>query len=109
MSKHFMPNFYVPPLELPLYWRDEQTGVLPAAIWAYIEHGADKTKPEPNADQLALIIDYAQYFIKAPCWDMSEVFATELSKLREQATKLQSVADIHAWIFDCMEIGIDPF
>lgn len=104
-----MPSFYIPPLGLPLYWDDEPSGLLSLAVVAYFVQDADKTKPEPTAEQLELVINYIRYYIKAPCWEGAEAFSEELKNLRTQAEGLKTVDDVRKFIHDSMEIGLDPF
>lgn len=105
-----MPNFYVPPLGLPLNWRNETTGALPAAVWAYITHGADRRQPAPTADQLELLIDYIRHYINAPCWDFPDnYYRDDLVVLRERAKGLKTVDDVQHWIYWALEIALDPF
>lgn len=102
-----MPTTYMPPYGTPLYWKDEVTGVLGEAIWAYVAHGAEPQNfPAPTAEQLALLVAYLQYEIGAPCWRDSG--NGELERLREQAGQMTTVAEIDAWIQGCLQIGIDP-
>jgi len=97
-----MPNWYRPPLGLPLRWQDEQSGELPAAIMAYFHH---KEQPMLRL-QIKLVLDYLRYYIHAPCWmyDPPE----ELAELRSRVETLSTEEEIDAWIQDCLEIGIDP-
>lgn len=100
-----MPTTYEPPLGTPLYWRNEVTGVLGAAIWAYIAHGAEPTvQPAPSAEQLALVVAYLRYVINAPCWHGG----MGLAVARIGVEKLATVEDVQTWIMGCLEIGIDP-
>ena len=99
------PTTYLAPLGTPLYWRDEMSGVLPAAIWAYIAHCAEPlTAPAPTSDQLVLTIAYLRYVIAAPCWHGDG----ELAALRADAGKLATLRDVRAWIGRAVELGIDP-
>lgn len=108
-----MPNFYVPPLGGPLYWGNEQSGVLPSAVMAYFAY---KTNHGPALlrGQWKLIIEYATYYINAPCWDDNphhdEETRAQLAALRERAKRLtpETEQEFDAWIKDCLEIGIDP-
>lgn len=100
-----MPTTYLPPLGTPLYWRNETTGVLSAAVWAYLSHGADPERhPSPTATQLVLLIAYLHYVIHAPCW----YGQGELAQLRADVADLQTLADVQSWIMRCLAIGVDP-
>ena len=103
MSTDMTALRYRPPLGLPLYWRDEVSGVLPAAVWAYLHHMAG-AGPAPTAEQLALVIDYARYFIEAPCWS-----GEELPELRRRARQLSTLEDLAAWVEAAFRSALDPF
>ena len=100
-----MPLVYKDPLGLPFYWEDEVTGELPAAIGAYLDHAVDG-KPI-TAAQIELMRDYLEHWINAPCWD-SPVFEVELKHLREAVRTLRKPEDIHVWIHEALDIGMDP-
>lgn len=114
MSAFSMPSFYRPPLGIPLSWRDEQSGVLEKAVWAYIE--ACCGAPEPTDKQLALLCAWCSYYIHAPCWmdnlkrggapnDMVE----ELRELMKRVKTLASFESIKRWSEEASELGLDPF
>lgn len=102
---------YDRPHGLPLYWRGDITGVLPAAVEAYINHVAYPNQYQPpTAEQLELLGQFVQHFINAPCWELPDSpFVEELAKLRAQAKELKTVADFRKFVVDAMEIGLDPF
>lgn len=101
-----MPTTYVLPYGTPLYWRDEMTGVLGVAVWAYISHSAEaQNHPVPTREQLMLLVAYLRYVINAPCWEDD---TGELERLRTDIGTLTSVGDVQAWIMRCLQIGIDP-
>ena len=98
-------RFYRPPLGLPLRWQDEQSGLLPTAVWAYYNHVArPATHPEPTRDQMSLVLEYVRYYIEAPCWQGAD----GLADLRTAAAVMKSAEDLDRWIWMCLEIGIDP-
>jgi|SRR5215471_1117179 len=92
---------YVAPLGLPLAWRDEQSGVLPAAIKAYFD--AALGRDTITADQLVLLINYLIYYINAPCWK-----GEGLEALRLRVGELRTRADVDDFLDQCLEIGLDP-
>lgn len=97
-----MPTEYVQPLGTPLYWSDEVTGVLPAAVLNFISHCAEPDiHSPPTADHLALVIGYLRYYINAPCW-------VGVQGLRDQAAKMTTAGEIGAWLNDCVRMGLDP-
>ncbi|MCC6457253.1 MAG: hypothetical protein IT328_20025 [Caldilineaceae bacterium] len=101
-----MPTTYDLSLGTPFYWRNEVTGILGDAIFAYICHKAEPENfPAPREDQLALVIAYLRYVINAPCWHDS---TGRLAQLRAEAKAMATVAEVGRWIIGCVEIGIDP-
>lgn len=100
-----IPDFYRPPLGLPLNWRDEVSGVLSGAVAAYLDNRVDG-KPI-GAHDLDLVREYIVHYIDAPCWDNDE-FSQELAFLRRTARELRTPENIGKWIRDAMEIGLDP-
>ena len=117
-----IPKFYCPPLQTPLYWRDERSGELPAAVSHYFDHCLGHA-PDATAEdleiapltvqELQLICEYCVYFIHAPCWEMnmaeSEEMLGELKELQVRAKSLASVESIRRWNEECMDLGLDPF
>lgn len=96
-----IPQIYLPPVGGPLYWRNEQSGVLPAAVWAYLNHCATDS-------QLKLLSEYLEYYIHAPCWDLPGGFLGELEELRQSSKTMRTEKEIHDWIFKALNVGIDP-
>jgi len=97
-----IPNIYRPPLMLPLYWRDDITGELPAAVQAYLNNRIDGT--EISNAQIVLLVDWLTHFIHAPCWEGDE----QLARLRSSVTKLKTPNDVDRWLRQALEIGLDP-
>lgn len=91
---------------LPPYWRNEQSGKLQPAIVALIEHGgAPHVYPPPTPEQVALVAQYLQLHINAPCWQEAN---GEISALRRSAAQIKTWQDCHDWLKAALEIGIDP-
>lgn len=104
-----MPQVYLPPTGGPLYWRDEESGILKEAVWAFINHNADNAHPAPSAGELSLLRDYLKYYINAPCWNFSDnAFSDELAMLQVGARAIKTNEDICKWLTRSLEIGIDP-
>ncbi len=101
-----IPPIYREPYGLPLRWQDDQTGELPAAVLAYFE------KKPLTPRQFTLVRAYVIHYICAPCWDMGcdgdEEGIRTLMGLREKANKLQKQDEILPWIYQCLDVGIDP-
>lgn len=102
-----MPMFYSTPLGGPVYWRDDLTGKLPGAITACLDYLIEEGA-EPTAEQIKLVVDYLNYYICAPCWELAEELAEELHALRVRSQTLATCDEIAAWIRACLDIGIDP-
>lgn len=103
------PNSYVPPFDLPVYWRNDVTGQLPEAIDAYLWFMSEpNTYPIPTERQVELIAGYFKYYINAPAWDSNRWIEEELKSLRESVSNLRSVDDISKWIREAMNIALDP-
>ena len=111
------PPFAIPPIYrtlgavsgLPLNWRDEISGVLPAAVGSYLNNRIDGT---PLAEhQLELVRAFMKYFIDAPCWNHmneDEYMAQELAGLRREVVTLKTPEEMGRWIGRCLDLGIDP-
>lgn len=104
-----IPPIYNDPygLGLPLRWQDETSGELVAAVLAYFE------KKPLTERQFALVRAYVIHYINAPCWaeqgcQGDPECLEELAGLREGANKLQKQDEILPWIYECLDVGIDP-
>lgn len=112
----FVPRIYVPGprpgMDLPLYWRNEQTGELPAAVEAYLEISAGIRQELLSTRQLEILLDYIRYHIKAPCWatncKSSPDLEADLKRAILMADLARTIEDIHAFIEHTMTMGIDP-
>ncbi|MDB6022911.1 MAG: hypothetical protein JWQ04_2768 [Pedosphaera sp.] len=111
MTEFFIPRFYIPPLYVPLYWRNETSGVLPAAVEAYLN--ACLYLSPITDEQLKLVADYCDYYINAPCWaenvQPDGEMRDELNRLIAGAKTLESVEHIQRWIRQCLDLGLDPW
>jgi len=85
----------------PGFWRNEVSGVLRPVVEAYIDCKA------LDARGIATMRAYLRQWINAPAWDMGEP-TEELRRLRARVELLQTQAEIAQWIWEAMEIGIDP-
>jgi hypothetical protein len=105
-----MPCIYKPPLQLPFFWMHATDDELHAAVKAYFDHKADGAAP-PSAAQIALLADYLDHHIHAPCWirENAEDFAKIVQEAREQVKNIKTVADIDRHINLCLDAAIDPF
>lgn len=104
---------------LPMNWRDEQTGILPAAVKAYLDYQCEKDAKEPTPEQLDLLIDFLRHYICAPCWNGPAREARDAGDNSIAATLIQlrldicegrvkTVQEIDQWIHRCLEICLDP-
>ncbi|MBW4598714.1 MAG: hypothetical protein KME29_03770 [Calothrix sp. FI2-JRJ7] len=106
MKENPIPNFYSPPMGVPLYWRDEQSGQLENAIFAYLEFVTKHATVPPNETQIFLIRYYFEHYIMAPCWQ--DDGNGTLTRLREDTKNINSVEAISAWLKLASEIALDP-
>jgi hypothetical protein len=100
---------YRPPLGLPLYWRDEQSGVLAAAINAYLDNRLQGK--ELTEDQFELLVAWCGHYIGAPCWDHmlnDEEMGAVLDRLRKRVKELNTADEVGEWIAECLDVGLDP-
>jgi hypothetical protein len=110
-----IPNIYLPPTGGPLYWGNEESGVLSAAVRAYFEAATNPTAPAPSAAQIELLRDYLQYYVQAPCWRRypdgtgpDAETALKLDSLVQIVPTIRTVSEISRFCDECMEIGLDP-
>jgi hypothetical protein len=92
-------------LGTPLYWGNEHSGQLRAAILPFLGHRATE-------EQLEVVRAYIEYYLAAPCWERAaadqETLKT-LATLREQSRQQPATKEtLHALILDCLDSGIDP-
>jgi hypothetical protein len=90
----------------PRYWRDETGRELRPAIERYLSN------QELTASDIVVIRAYLQQSIDSPAWDLNphqdRESAAGLQRLRESAARIQGREDIHQWIHEALDIGIDP-
>lgn len=81
----------------PRFWMHEVSGAMRSVVTAYVRN-------EPmTREQLALLVHYLGYWIEAPCWAGNGV-----EDLRNRVPWLHSQKQIHQWLGDASEVGIDP-
>src|SRR5262245_26040162 len=89
-------------LGLPHYWPNEKTGVLRAAVGAYLER--EEVHP--------LFLAYLEYVIHAPCWAKNPAadasYHASLARLRHQIRLAHTPAEVAAWLERALDLGIDP-
>ena len=106
-----IPRVYRPPLGLPLNWRDDQSGRLPAAVRAYISSRVEGGTALASSE-LALVRDYCDHYINAPCWTATvaddEEAAERLSAARSNITAVTTADELSAWIRQVLALGMDP-
>jgi len=97
----------VGPDAAPKYWRDEQSGLLAAAVRAYLDN--------PNAMTLrdvALLRAYLRQWIGSPVWamapSMDDRSRAALAVLRASIDRIHDAAGIGNWLRAAMAEGIDP-
>lgn len=92
----------------PLYWGDDVTGRLRAAIMGYLNQA-------PTEEELKKVIAYIQYHIHAPCWletspfgDHDDEIDQEIKALRALSLTLKTVQDVNEYIERALYIAMDP-
>lgn len=103
---------YVQPLQTPMPWFAERSGKLAQAVKNFISH--DPAKPEPlDPLELQMVINYAIYYIEAPCWLGAHTqkweYIEKILALREQARKMKTLEELYDFLLDALSYGIDPF
>jgi len=89
----------------PVYWRNEASGVLPAAVREYAD--AVITDREMAPGQFALVKSYCIYWIDAPCWCWGDggEFKKAAEPLRAATTRKALTEALR-----CLKVfGVDPF
>ena len=108
-----MPAFYRP-MGLPLFWRDEASGELPAAVEGFLKWVVGEAESVPAA-AMKLVCDYCVYFIHAPVWEHTfakfecEDYLAELNELKARSKLLASAKSVRRWNEECLDLGVDPF
>lgn len=100
-----IPDVYDRPLGLPLYWMDEQSGKLRAAVRDYFSWVIGEAD-EPKTGTTELLRQYLEHFVNAPCW---RGHAAELARLRAKVKGIKTCGDIRGWLGEALNIGLDPF
>lgn len=113
MPKQYRPG-PAPGMELPLFWGDEVTGELPAAMMAYIDFAAGIRADPPTPAQVELIWDFLRHFINAPCWMTNckaggSEMEGQLKALIVKAAAASTHDQVREFVDGCMELGLDPF
>ena len=92
-------------------WQGDIKDDLVKAIKNYFSFKVDG-KPELSEYEKELLLEYLVYHINAPCWEWANINNWEgickLENLRKQADEIKSIDQIGDYIFDCLEIGLDP-
>lgn len=83
-------------IDIPRYWRHETTGVLSAAIEAYLAGGEMKTEH---------IVAMRAYLRQ---WINGDWRGWRVAELRREVELLTSRAEIERWLDHCVDLGIDP-
>jgi hypothetical protein len=82
----------------PLYWMNETSGHLEAAVIAYLN------ERELNRGDIDLLKSYFAIWTNATVWSESD----ELDKLRQSIGAIATIADIDRWLDRALNMGIDP-
>jgi hypothetical protein len=99
--RYTIPRVYPKLYGGPLYWKDETSGVLKAAMMGYLE----------RHEITPLFLDYLNYWIEAPAWRFRETepeYLAALAELIARSKTLKHAQEVRTWINDCLNWGIDP-
>lgn len=92
-------------------WQCDIKDDLVKAIKNYFSFKVDG-KPELSEYEKELLFEYLVYQINAPCWEWANIDNAEgickLEKLRKKADEINTIDQVSDYIFDCMDIGLDP-
>lgn len=90
----------------PKYWMHETSGKLERVVKKYLAGHA------LNAAEFGLMIAYLRQWANSPAWDQNPHAEAEerliLAALRSRVGDLRTPKDLHAWISDAAEFGMDP-
>ena len=81
----------------PGYWMHETSGVLRPVIEVYLGGG------QLDEPQLAIMRSYLAQWMDSP-WEPED----RIQVLRDQIGGLTSTDDVHQWLDDALDLGIDP-
>jgi hypothetical protein len=101
--QYSFPGYYY---GLPVYWRDEQSGVLSGAINAFLESRVNKTPM--TEEEISMVRGYCEYYIAAPCLYWESTYEEELAALRASIKEAKTSDDLARWTEQALAIGIDP-
>ncbi len=102
----FMPETYIGPHGGPLYWMNEETGVLAQAIYAYMA-GQGRSMTD---GQIELVKEYVLHWLKAPCWIYPDELQAAMDDLQRRIQIATTPHDIDTvWHAMMDKFAIDPF
>lgn len=113
MNSPLFPPIYLGPHLTPLYWANESTGELKAAVMTFfhVDHDGEPLTPR----QWELVRAYVVYVMQAPCWlekhpmqPPTADYRALIEDLRRKAREVQNPRDLLAFLDDCLEADIDP-
>lgn len=95
--------------QTPFYWKDFHqrhmgSGLIVEVISAYITNHRE----EPGLENFGILKEYLAYYINAACWSDVDPKSGKLDLLREKIKEASTVKDIREWIYNCLDIGLDP-
>ena len=92
---------------VPHFWRQEVSGVLQPVVERYLTD-----RESMSLHDIALMRVYVRQWIVSPVWDANPSLdgcsRAELERLRKAVDDIRTVADIHDWLHQALDIGIDP-
>jgi len=65
--------------------------------------------PVPTKKEEQLLIEFLIYYIHAPIWAMNPNEDGTNGRLRKLADQMKTLQNVHDFLDECLEIGLDPF
>ncbi len=86
---------------VPLYWMNEETGKMRAAVQAFLQDGMGGATM--SLEHFNLLQAYLVYVVEAPCWK-----GIPVAEIVEAIDKATNAKELSAVIHRCLDFGIDP-
>lgn len=110
---------YVGQLSMPLNWRNEQSGLLAAAMTRFIRFVSGAENAVIGIDELELVRAYLAYFLRAPCWIWHDIDGDgmtgpgagrrRMGRVLDAVRAARSPRELYAAAVRAQDWGIDPF
>jgi hypothetical protein len=81
---------------LPGYWPNETSGVLAPVVRKYV--AGEELEP--------LEVGIMRAYLRQ--WVAGDFYGPGVERLRADVDRIRTTADVHAWLDDALELGVDP-